>query len=181
MLKIKDLETDLEQGNYNTLFEKVYNHCFIKALVVMRGQGGNSADAKDFFQEAMIDFYIKIKQKSTLGITKNICGFFAKTTLFKWYNHLRANKIKLTSDADEQLIRLSDENGKEGEIFEERFRQMEACIDTLTNTYQETLKAYYFEGKQVKEIAKEAQATESAIKGRLFDGRKKIQACMGLR
>jgi len=179
MLKIKELETDLKQKNYNHLFEKVYDHCFAKALVLMRGKGGNLTDTKDCFQEAMIDFYVKIKQKHTLGITKNICGFFARTTLFKWYKHLRANKVKTTSNGDDELIHLTESNEKEWEVFEERFRQMEACVEALTKTYQETLKAYYFEGKQVKEIAKEAQASESAIKVRLFDGRKKIKTCMG--
>lgn len=144
--------------------------------------GANDEQAKDAFQEAIVDFHQNICNKKLTVLTCKV-----QTYLFEIATHKILNLLKkegrLTYDQDLQLIQ-----GKEHEDFmnddrmESIQEQIGKALEKLPEDSQKVLKLFYYQGYDMDSIAREmgyknadtAKSKKSLSMKRLLEELKKM-------
>jgi RNA polymerase sigma factor (sigma-70 family) len=136
---------ELQAGNASA-YQFLYTNYYPSIAYFIKQNKGNTSDAEDIFQEAVIilhqkllnpQFHLNATLKTYLyGIAKNL-----------WLKKLRDNKLITTQD-EEQLMRLQDQgqegfSEQSGESIQEE--QVHAWLAKITGHCQHVLKSIYFE------------------------------------
>lgn len=131
-----------------TIYRENYNT--IQTLVV--NNSGNSDDAKDLFQEAMIVLYEKVKT----GQFELNCQL--KTYLYSvcrrlWLKRLQQmNRYAGEMDSLQELVPVEEEL-EEHDRKNEEFRLMEKAIASLGEPCKSLIEAFYIQKRNMQEIA----------------------------
>lgn len=126
-------------------------------------------------EEIVLDVFLTIwKNQNKLNFNKNISSYIGGVTKNLIKYKLRQNKIILNiEDYDEKLISNEDielvliENERKEIIYNE--------LENLKKDEKHIFLLYYYEEKNVKEIANKMNISESKVKVKLFRIRKKMK------
>lgn len=132
--------------------ESIYreNYSTIQTLVI--NNNGNSDDAKDLFQEAMIVLY----EKAKTGQFELNCQL--KTYLYSVCRRLWLKRLQQVNRYSGELDNLNEvvpveEDLEEHERRNEEFRLMEKAIANLGEPCKSLIEAFYIQKRNMQEIA----------------------------
>jgi RNA polymerase sigma factor (sigma-70 family) len=131
-----------------TIYKENYN--MVQALIIRNN--GNSEDAKDIFQEAMIVLYEKVRT-GTFELNCQIKTYVFSVSRRLWLKRLQQlNRYTTEVNGLQDVILVEDEM----EAHERRnteFQLMEKSINSLGEPCKSLLEAYYLQQKSMQEIA----------------------------
>ncbi|MGI8892316.1 MAG: RNA polymerase sigma factor [Bacteroidia bacterium] len=151
------LTAEIEAGNANKIVEiyKLYRNEFIHW--VCRENACTEEEAKDAFQEAVIAYYNNLRQNKLNELRSSEKTYLFSIGRNKMLNILRKRKQLVTFDVVEGTNGMEhSENSIDNTHNDDHNRQLireyldKQCVDC-----QKVLKAFYFEGKDMKTIAEE--------------------------
>jgi RNA polymerase sigma factor (sigma-70 family) len=153
-LKAEHNQTALLQGlalNDTKAIETIYKENFnlVQALVV--NNNGNTEDAKDVFQEAMIVLYQKV-QSGSFELNCQIKTFVYSVCRRLWLKRLmQQNRYNLHENTED--IVLVDDEMEDHEKRNTEFGMMEKAMGSLGEPCKSLLEAFYMQKKNMQEIA----------------------------
>ena len=153
-MKLENNEKLLLQGlarNDKKAVETIYkeNYNLIQALII--NNNGNSEDAKDVFQEAMIVLYEKV-QTGSFELNCQIKTFIYSVSRRIWLKKLlHQNRVTL-SDGNEHIVGV-DEEIEDHEKRNDEFLMMEKAMSGLGEPCKSLLEAFYMQKRSMQEIA----------------------------
>lgn len=129
-----------------TIYRENYN--MIQALVI--NNNGNTDDAKDVFQEAMIVLFEKV-QTGTFELNCQIRTFVYSVSKRIWLKKLmQQNRFTITDGYETVVV---DEEVEDHEKRNAEFTMMEKAMSGLGEPCKSLLEAFYLEKKSMQEIA----------------------------
>ena len=129
-----------------TIYRENYN--MIQALVI--NNNGNTDDAKDVFQEAMIVLFEKV-QTGTFELNRQISTFVYSVCKRIWLKKLmQQNRFTITDGYDTVAV---DEEMEDHEKRNAAFNMMEKALSGLGEPCKSLLEAFYLEKKSMQDIA----------------------------
>ena len=137
--------------NDKKAIETIYKENFnlIQALVV--NNNGNTDDAKDIFQEAMIVLYQKV-QSGSFELNCQIKTFVYSVCRRLWLKRLmQQNRYSLHENTEDIVV--VDEVMDEHEKRDNEFVMMEKAMGSLGEPCRSLLEAFYMQKKGMQEIA----------------------------
>ena len=152
-MKSENNEKALLQGlarNDKKAIETIYreNYNMIQALVI--NNNGNTDDAKDVFQEAMIVLFEKV-QTGTFELNCQIKTFVYSVCRRIWLKKLmQQNRFTITDGYETVVV---DEEVEDHEKRNAEFNMMEKAMSGLGEPCKSLLEAFYIEKKSMQEIA----------------------------
>jgi len=163
------LKGDTECFSY--FVDKYKDIVFSIALKVLR----NREDAEEIAQESFIKAY---KSIHTFKGTAQFSTWIYRITYNSCISEVRKKKLKVISTDDVQIPDEPDEMNFDGIPAENRARYVKAALDKLPEDEYTLILLYYFEDKQIEEIANITKMTESNVKVKLFRARKKLYSIL---
>ncbi len=156
------------KNNDPKTLKKVYLEVYPKARAYVLNNRGNEAMAKDVFQEAFIACWRNIKE-GRLKEDSNLEAYLFTIAKNKWLDHLRSEKFRKTTSMngitimDTQTTAEEDHHAiyKEGQSVQEVMAQLgKAC--------QNLLKGFYFDRKDMEELATEMGITAASARNKKY-------------
>jgi RNA polymerase sigma factor (sigma-70 family) len=153
-LKAEHNQTALLQGlalNDTKAIETIYKENFnlVQALVV--NNNGNTEDAKDVFQEAMIVLYQKV-QSGSFELNCQIKTFVYSVCRRLWLKRLMQQNRYNFHENTEDIVLVDDEM-EDHEKRNTEFAMMEKAMGSLGEPCKSLLEAFYMQKKNMQEIA----------------------------
>ena len=138
--KILDRIKKGDESAIDVLYKKNFR---MMANLVIRNSGTED-DAKDIFQDALIIFWQKIRNKE-LVLTSKI-----STYLYSVCNNLwRKELVRKSRESNEEVDSAEYVDYEQGE----RINAIRKCVDSMGDTCREVLSLYYFDGLSMNDIA----------------------------
>ena len=141
----------IQSGKQDKAFLKLYKS-YPKVHKLIVSKGGSNEDAKDVFQEALIIFYEKVRQKD-FQLTATIGTYLYSVCRFLWKDQLVKKKGKSTAEFSSELSSADEAELQEVLKKEEQFIKMETVLNQLGEKCLELLQLFYYKGLRMKEIA----------------------------
>jgi len=119
---------------------------------MIRANGGNSADAEDVFQEALIIVCKKIKE-TDFKLTARLSTYLFSICRYCWKDELKKRKKQVVVDLETGLNELEEQQFEaisEGEVHA---RLAEKVLNELGERCRELLLLFYNGGMSLKDIA----------------------------
>jgi RNA polymerase sigma factor (sigma-70 family) len=139
-------------GNDSRAIEKVYREHFGLIQNFILRNNGSYDDARDIFQEAMLVLYEKSKQ-SHFTLTCQLKTFLYSISRRLWLKRLQqSNRFGVLADNLEDVVPVEEEI-EEKEKLDADFGMMDGAMKSLGEPCKSLLEAYYFEKKNMVEIA----------------------------
>ena len=140
---------------------------------------GNLGESEDVAQEAFVEAWKKLGSLREPEKLKSwLCGILR----FKVSHHLRKEARQPIRHAGELhevgIMESNDESIENVAMKEEEQALLWQALETVPETYRETLILYYREHRSVELVASELDLSEDAVKQRLSRGRKLLQEKM---
>ncbi len=137
----------------------------------------NSATARDIVQEAFITAYQK---RGTFDETRDFATWMRGIVRNKWREWLRRNRRY--DLGDHELSRLDEDitawQSRRAEGGSDLFAELDDCLCLLPPLLQETVQAYYYEGRNGDEVAAHLGVAPAAIRKRLERARILLKQCL---
>ncbi len=133
---------------------------------------GNSAEADDIAQEALIKAYLRSEQYDERG---KFPAWLMKTAYRVFIDSRRRQKNRAEQPIEKALT-LQGSNGSDDAF---RYEELHSALATLSETIRTSILLYYMQGYQIKEIAEITDSSESAIKKQLSRGREELKNLLG--
>lgn len=156
-MKSDSLELDILEGiasNNSLVIEKVYRENFSLVQKFVLNNNGSYDDARDIFQEAMMVLYEKTQQ-ANFSLTCKLQTYVYSICRRLWLKRLQQNNRYTTPvDELEDIVPVEDEV-EEKEKLDHDFSLMEGAMKGLGEPCKSLLEAYYFEKKQMADIAEQ--------------------------
>ena len=156
-IKLRDLSGEeivsLIKMNDARALKRLYKANFGKVRKYVLNNNGDTAAAKDVYQEAFVAMWRNIKNdKFSSEESSSVNGYLYQIAKNKWMDHLRSARYKHTSpinrdlEADQsEMIEMEEKNKKIELLMESMGKMGERC--------QTLLKLFYFERRSFREIA----------------------------
>ncbi len=129
------------------LYKENFN--LIQAMVI--ANSGNTEDAKDIFQEAMMVLYQKV-QSGSFELNCRVQTFVYSVCRRLWLKRLMQQNRYSLHDNTEEFVIVDNEVG-EHEKRDGEFALMEKAMGNLGEPCKSLLEAFYFKKKNMQEIA----------------------------
>jgi RNA polymerase sigma factor (sigma-70 family) len=156
-VKTESRELEVLEGiarNDSRAIGKVYKENFSLIQNFIIRNNGSYDDARDIFQEAMLVLYEKSKQEGFL-LTCQIKTFLYSICRRLWLKKLQQNyRFGTPVESLEELIPVEEEL-EEKEKLDSDFALMDGAMKSLGEPCKSLLEAYYFEKKQMVDIAEQ--------------------------
>jgi RNA polymerase sigma factor (sigma-70 family) len=156
-VKTDTLEKDILEGianNDSRAVEKVYKENFGLVQHFVIRNNGSFDDARDIFQEAMVVLFEKSKQEH-FALTCQLKTYIYSICRRLWLKRLQQNmRYGTPVESLEELVPV-DEEIEEKEKLDADFGLMDGALKSLGEPCKSLLEAYYFEKKQMVEIAEQ--------------------------
>lgn len=157
------------------LIREIYDKCSKQCSAYVLKNNGNVDDARDVFQEALVEVYQKCKE---LTLSVPICAFLRVIYQRKWLKRLKRGKILLRILKDVGYI-STNTNSTEIESVDEKLDVLlMECFNNLGENCQNILNMMYKDGMKGDEIAIKLNIKPNAVYQRMSDCRKKLRTCI---
>lgn len=164
-------------GGDREAFEKIVNRYQRLLCSLAYSALGSLNESEDVAQEAFVEAWKKLANlKEPDKLKAWLCGILR----FKISHHRRKDARQPLRHADEldEAHASNDEAIEETAMREEEQALLWQALETVPETYRETLILYYREHRSVEHVACELDLTEDAVRQRLSRGRKLLQEKM---
>lgn len=138
--KILDL---IEKGDETAIDVLYQNHYRMMVKMIVRNNGTED-NAKDIFQDALIIFWQKVRNKE-LTLTSKISTYLYSVCQNLWRKEL-TRKAKESKEEVDSAYTVDYEQ-------EERVNAIRKCVESMGETCKNVLTLYYFDGLSMNEIA----------------------------
>lgn len=150
----QQLLSELAKGSHKAT-EAIYkqHHKVVVSWIV--SHGGESVDAEDVFQEAMVVLYQKA-QSEDFRLTCKIGTYLFAVSKHLWYKKLEQQQRRpsVSSDAlEESEDRVYEDDVKAHEEREVHYEQLSDALNQLGEPCSSLIKAFYHQDKSMQEIA----------------------------
>ena len=165
------LATNLD-GSFGQLVT-TYQH---RLYAFVLRQTGNTHDADDIIQDALIRVYFALKSYSATRVqTLKLQSWLYKITLNVLYSHMHSSRLQLISyDLSDEgpLLAIEDSSlGPEQEVWWREYRrELEDLIATLPDRYRVAVNLRYFEDLSYQEIAELLNQPAGTVKSNVHRG-----------
>ena len=156
-VKAESQELDILEGiarNDSRAIEKVYKENFGLVQNFILKNNGSYDDARDIFQEAMLVLYEKSKQ-ADFSLTCQIRTFLYSICRRLWLKRLQQNHRYGTQVESLEDVVPVEEEIEEKEKLDLDFTLMDGAMKSLGEPCKSLLESYYFEKKQMVDIAEQ--------------------------
>lgn len=137
--------TDAGREQY---FEKLYRQAFPKVAALVQRRGGNLAEAKDVFHDALIAFYEK-KVAGELQIKTEEETYITGIARHMWYRRCREAARVLPLDTADREVRIFPKAAPDPS------RRLLTFLERAGRRCMDLLQAFYYHGFSMREIANE--------------------------
>lgn len=139
-------------GNDSRAIERVYKENFGLIQNFILRNNGSFDDARDIFQEAMLVLYEKSRQ-SHFSLTCQLKTYIFSISRRLWLKRLQqSNRFGILAENLEDVVPVEEEI-EEKEKLDSDFGMMDGAMKSLGEPCKSLLEAYYFEKKNMVEIA----------------------------
>lgn len=181
---IPELVLKAKSGDQQTM-EQLYEMTYSRVYCTIRVMVKDEQETLDLLQDSYIKAFKHLNQfegtEKFLPWIQQIARNTAKDWLKKkhpaFFADLRSEKkTEWESPAEEQIMDVNDGNWPEKVLDrEETARLIREILDGLPEDQRVVIEMFYYEKLSVKQIALALGLSESAVKSRLFYGRRKIE------
>lgn len=147
-------------------------HGFVLSLVA------NTSDAEDLLQQVCLILW---KKRDQFELGTNFLAWARKIARYQALNHWRkeSNRPPESHLLDEHLTQIVVERSEERELeFARHRRALQTCLERLPDRQRDVVKAHYFEGKSIPEIAETLGMKANGVRQLLFRARRGLIACV---
>jgi len=138
----------------------------------INANGGNTADAEDVFQDALVILYEKLNTEGYI-IKASVHSFFFGVCKNIWRNRRRNSARHKVSNNDyhledtvEDVVLLDLDELARQNLYQKHFQKL--------STEQKRLLSLFFDGKSMREISEITGRSEGATRKRKFYAKKKL-------
>lgn len=147
----KALLEGLAQENKESI-ERIYRENYNMVLSLVLNNNGNSDDAADIFQEAMIVLYEKSKS-DTFELSCQIKTYLYSICRRLWLKRLQSSqRMYNTMESAEEMVSV-EEDLETHEKRQNEFQIMENVMSKIGEPCKSLLEAFYLQKKQMQQIA----------------------------
>ncbi|HLP12493.1 MAG TPA: sigma-70 family RNA polymerase sigma factor [Flavobacteriales bacterium] len=142
------LIAQLRSGQPNKALEELYKgYPVIRHFI--KTHGGDDDDARDVFQESIMVLYRNV-QKDDFVLTANMTTYLFSITKYMWKDILKKKNRQVNFVCDNTA---EEEDVKNAQEEEEKFKWLDEILGTLGEKCAEILKMTYFAKMSMDEIA----------------------------
>lgn len=154
-------------------FEQLFR-CYRGVVMSMLTRlAGNRYDAGDLLQETFIKAFLNISKYNNSYRFSQWLVTIARNTFIDHYRHrnVRDELDKIDSVTNGDFV---EETPEELIIMDERRREMEHNIESLSRNYRKIIEMRYYQGLSYEEIAEELSIPVGTVKTRLFRAKERL-------
>lgn len=148
--KVLELLRSSNSEDRSNAFRFLYDDLFGFIGPFVMKNGGNAADAEDLFQDGLIAFYEKSLQEG-FQLTSSIKNYVHGICRNLWFKRFRKGPKEISV---EDVTIYNQPQEEEETLDTEHLQQLDRYFLALSEGCQKILKLYYYEKKNMKEIAK---------------------------
>lgn len=137
-------------GNHDTPIRVLYKE-YPKLRAHILSSGGNKADARETFHDALILLIEKVSDPS-FTLTSKLTTYLYGITRLLWKNKLRKQQNNRELEWSDTMILTNEDLGYH-EDQELKIRALEGVLTRITERCQEIFRRFYFEKESMDEIA----------------------------
>lgn len=150
----------IQQNKHSSAFTRLYRYFKpVQKLIVTRG--GNTDDAKDVFQDALVILCKKVTD-ANFTLTASLDTYLYSVSRYLWNDELkrrgRVNEISITEKHE-----LPEEEITEWVNDENKIKQAETVLGKLGKRCLQLLQLFYTENQSMKSIAKKMEFSSEKI------------------
>lgn len=180
MLVDTQIITAIKEGKNDVILRSLYKEVLPDVKVFISKNGGNTTQAEDCFQEAVVALIIAVKE-NRFKHGNSIAAYIKAIVKYKWYDQFKA-KLK---EEEAAMIQYEDEHAPLPNLSEDQVIALKLLLSSLGELCEQLIRLSVFEGLSQAEIAKQlGKASEDVIKTSIYRCRKKlkekVQATPGL-
>ena len=150
----------IQEGKQSKAFVRLYKG-FPAINKLIQSKGGTKEEAEDIFQEALIVFYKKAKQKDFV-LTSAISTYLYSVARYLWSDKLKSNKNKTHEIETEELV--SEEIEIQQLIEKEKkFQLVEEVLNSIGEKCLKILQLFYYKGFSMKIIARQVDLKSEKV------------------
>ena len=145
-----------------SILEQLYLDHYPLILNFIIKNSGNEEEAKDIFQESILVFYNKVKEKK-LFLTCSISTYIYSVARHLWLNELKSkSRNQLNIEELETYIVIDEDEKKEIKKKEDNLKLMNDSLERLGDPCKSILYDFYIAKLRMEEIAQKMQYTNAA-------------------
>ena len=149
---------------------KYQNLVYTVCLNIVR----DAHEAENMAQETFLAAYISLKSFSGASFKSWLCKIAVNKSIDFKRKGSRARLVELDHTLHEALSYNGD-SVLDGLLIKERKEKMDEILSGLGVKYREVIKALYYEGLSVKQIAKRLNLPQKTVETRLYRARQAIK------
>ena len=163
---------DAIRNNDRIILSEMYRHFYPKVLAVVKNKGGNSEDAQDVFQDALIVIYKKLV-KDELSLTSSFESYLKGVCRLIWLKkHSRNNRVSNVSNPEIELKKIAIEAKVDFQELD-RTKLLYNKLEVLSEDCR-TLLLYTFSKLSGAEIAKKMGYTIEYVKRKRYKCKQRL-------
>ena len=160
----------------NEAFRFIYFHHFEVIEKFIISNNGETKDAQDIFQDALIVLFHQVKEKK-LALNCKLQTYLYSICRNLWLNKLKKDKRKVELSDELQNFIIMEENHFDLLIMNEQDEQLIKLVKRLGEGCQKMLRYFYFEKLKLAEIAQKLNLkSEQVAKNKRMICMKKLRA-----
>jgi len=147
------------RGEEDEAFRELYQRCFPMIQHLIMKNSGQLDDAKDVFQEAIIQLFLNTREENFI-LSSKLSTYMYSIARNKWRERMRkqsrTNQVEIS---DTQIDHFAVTDGPEVYATEEKIERMESLMLNLTEECQKILRLFYFSRFSLDKIAEKMSYT----------------------
>lgn len=159
------------KNNDEQVLRTLYIENFRKTEIFILKNNGTSAQAKDFYQEAIIATWQNVKENKFKPHSETaLQGYLYTIAKNKWLDYLRSSRYKKTKPIENfHFSENGDENESEVNLeHETKLNTIAENFKKLGDECRELLKQFYFDKRSLREIAEYYKIGEASARNKKY-------------
>jgi RNA polymerase sigma factor (sigma-70 family) len=147
----KDVILALKKGNDDLVLAFLYKNVLPKVKHYIKGNKGNDDEAKDIFQDAVLNFYHKVKLNK-IPEDVNVTSYICRIAKNLWINRVKRMNKSTEIPGEDSLY--TEEDFLENIITEEKTAAITKLLSEIGQECQKLLKYSIYDNLSMREICK---------------------------